>query len=315
MTCLRSLTRTMIGVLALVALASTALAQPASQGEVLRIYDVRDLAAVLPGDDGGPAGRWRGVGRARSTAGGGGRGQAGFGSAGGGRETSIFVDRGSDPAHRLVDRLCTVIGIECEPLLRGIIAAQGTIARHDQLAEQLREVRLLFTERYEIELACFSVGASSAPELGAPIDGVELELFSRQVIVRRQPTTFRAVTSHTYLADLIVVTGDSAIGYQPQTKTLDDGLTLQLLIGAGDENARATPLEARGELTRVSFDRSAIKLPGRPDTPPAVEMPSVDRRTIQTAVSIEYDKLVAIAVVPGFERGEAVVIAARVRKQ
>lgn len=208
-----------------------------------------------------------------------------------------------------------MIGIECEPLLRGIIAAQGTIARHDQLAEQLREVRLLFTERYEIELACFSVGASSAPELGAPIDGVEPELFSRQVIVRRQPTTFRAVTSHTYLADLIVVTGDSAIGYQPQTKTLDDGLTLVLLIGAGDEDARATPLEARGELTRVSFDRSAIELPGRPDTPPAVEMPSVDRRTIQTAVSIEYDKLVAIAVVPGFEKGEVVVIAARVRKQ
>jgi hypothetical protein len=313
----------MIGgaVLALVALAPTARAQSASQEEVLRIYDVRDLAAILPDDVDAPSGRSRSGGRGQSVFGarggaggaGGGGGGAGGGGGGGG---SLFGDpRDPVPAHRLVDRLCTAIGLEYEPLLRGIVSAQGTIARHDQLAEQLREVRRLFTERYEVELACFSVSASSAPELGAPINELEPDLFSRQVIVRRQPTTIRSVTSHTYLADLVVVTGDSAVGYQPQSRMLDDGLTLELLIGAGDEDERATPLEASGELTRVAFSRSPVELPGRPDSPPAVELPSVDRRTIQTAVSIEYDKLVTIAVLPGFESGTAVVVAARVRKQ
>ena len=228
-------------------------------------------------------------------------------------KATLLVGQGME-TDNLLFHLGGANGINVEELAPGILSFWGTEAQQAGFAHQLRLVGALYAERYEVELACIALGDRQVPRLGAVVELEEPRFHTKQIVTRRQPTEVKAVTTHTYVAELRVITGDNAVGYEPRTRVVDEGLSLGLVIGAGEENARGTPLEARGELTWVSFSRMSTALPGRPDDPPSIVLPSVTRRTIQSAMRIEFGKLTAIAVVAGYEDSGPIVVAAAVRK-
>ena len=248
-------------------------------GDSLRLYDVRDLVALIPE-----------------------------------KEPDEERDEELTAAERLIELLCMMNELEYDWLIEGVIAVRGADRAHIQLADHLGQVRSLYAERYEVQIVCLPTAAGEAPKLGDAVSMTAPLVYSRQVVRRREPTTIEAVTSHTYVGQLIGITGDNAVAYQPVRDVVDEGLILTVLIGAGEEGGRATPLHASGELTKVSIEKSHLDLPGRPDSPPAIDLPVVMRRSIQSSLTIEYGRLSAIAVVNGFGDAEAIVVAVSVRK-
>ena len=259
-------------------------AQPAEAME-LRVYDLRDLGAALPPDT-----------------------------------------HGRDSAEVLVTNLAAATGSGAQRLLGGVYAVVATPEKHATLEMMLKRVRDLYTQTYQVQLHLYSVPAAEAPAVGtAPENLRPGEAISRATISapRRTPTEFFSLRRHAYIAEWQPVVGANAVGYDPESAEIEDGLRVQVTIGAGPDapergGARG---EGGGELVQIRGELSSATL--QSVTAPAIGtdggtlmffVPRVETRSIRMEERVALGTPTVVSVVDGFEDGQVVVLVVTVRK-
>ena len=190
-------------VLLLLGLAATFVAAPNTYAQVSwKLYDMRDLIGLIPPTTPLVA--------------------------------QPFVERGKS-VDELMDRVCTALGIVHAPLLPGVYGVEAEDAQHTQVKGLLEKIRALYAERYEVEIVWFTAPAEEIQSIGDQITPVEPLHRHRLVVTRRTPTPLTLITRHSYVSDLTAVVATSAMAHDPETRSIDGGLQLSILVGAGQE--------------------------------------------------------------------------------
>lgn len=268
--------------LLLVTFVATLASGPAASGQVSwKLYDLRDLIGLIPPP---------------TTA-----------------TSESFVDRGQS-VHELMGRVCSALGVSHAPLLAGVYGVEADDIQHADVQGLLEQIRSLYAETYEVQLVWFTAEAHKTPAIGDQIAPVEPLHRHRLVVTRRTPSPVTLVTRHSYVYDLSAVVATSAVAYDPDTDSIDGGLQLSLLVGAGQEQGNRTSIRLLGELRRVTMGKMSSPMMTPEVTTPAIELPIVALRSILTNLNIEHGKMTVLTVLDGFEEGECIVIAGSVRK-
>lgn len=236
---------------------------------VTEIYDIRDLATLIPSNGAPP----------------------------------------EEALDEFVNRLSGHLDAQVGQIFPGLFHIDATREQHQHLLQSFEHIRKLYSESYEVTVFTYEVSAGESPSIGAAakLDGAAL--IQREVIPRRTMSQISAIVQRTYVASLEPVVAEHATAYTPRTKTVDEGLSLSVILGAGADDEKSTALRLSGELTLVSLKRST-----GPDSEWRVDLPDVQKRSIKSALRVELGKPTVTAVVAGREAGQATVIAAAVKK-
>ncbi len=222
------------------------------------------------------------------------------------RETPGQVDQ-------LMDRLCDALALDCTQFLVGVYGVEAEEVEHTQIVQLLEEVRALYAKRYEVELFWYPVASDQAPSAGQeakPTDPLHRHCI---VVSRGTPTQLTQVSQYRYVAGLQPVVATSSAAYDVETRTAEEGLRATILVGIGEEDLNVTALQITGDLRRVRMDRTSAPIVHEGSTL-QVDLPVVTVRSVQCSRRIGIGALTVLTVVDGFEEGQCLVIAVRVRR-
>jgi len=224
------------------------------------------------------------------------------------------LSAGIRSADELMERVCGALGVLHTPFLGGVYGIQAGEAEHAQVKQLLEQIRSLYAERYFVELVWFTAPGGDAPSTGDEVSPSDRHHQHRLVVARRTPTPLLVVTQHSYGSDLDAVVATSAATHDPRTASIDAGLRLSVLVGAGPEEADTTSIQLVGDLRAVTMGKTSGSF-GTPDTDAmAIELPTVSTRSIRSDLRIPHGKLTVLNVLDGFGEGECIVLAGSVRK-
>lgn len=287
-----------------------------AQDSIVEIYDARDLAALIAAPP---------EGQSVATEKPGTPGQPGVTMAWARTPGQPQVDR----LDKLFGSIANVVGAPYQQIMPGVFAVTTDRATHDNVRAMLKQVREMSRQRYELELVAYTVtgpatpalGKSVAPDAGAPQSRI------RTTVLRRLPQQVEAVKRIAYISDWMPVVADNAVGNDPTTSEVVSGLSCVALIGAGPDSPEVVNFQLTGRLTKATVVNAAGGV-GKASaaTGPASEglgigLPTVDERSMNvdmampiTPANVVESRLTAIAVLPGFDEGQSIVIAAGVRE-
>lgn len=277
--------RPTLSCVSLVSVLTVALAagSSASAQETWKLYDLRDLIAVLPSttppDDDEP-----------------------------------YLAAGAQSADELMERVCNALGVHHAPFLGGVYGVEAGDAEHTQVRQLLERIRSLYAEPYAVELVWFTAPTGETPSIGDEVAPAEPHHRHRLVVARRTPTPLAVVTRYSYVSDLTAVVATSAATHDPRTASTDAGLRLSVLVGAGPEEAGTTSIQLVGELRRVTMGRKSAPIGTFEMGSMAIELPTVSTRSIRTDLRVEHGKMTVLNVLDGFREGECIVLAGSLRK-
>lgn len=221
------------------------------------------------------------------------------------RETQSQVDQ-------LMDRLCDALGLRCKQFLAGVYGIEAEEDEHTQIVQLLEEVRALYATRYEVEVFWYPVASDQAPSAGEEAKPTDPLHRHRLVVSKGTPTPLTQVSLYRYVDSLQPVVATSSAAYDVKTRTATDGLQATILVGIGEEDLNVTSLQITGDLRRVSMDKTSAPIVHEGSTL-RVDLPVVTIRSVQCSRRVGIGALTVLTVVDGFEEGECLVIAARVR--
>lgn len=294
-------------------LACSAMADP-----TLRLYDVRDLAAVLPVQGmtslpPSPFGTPIDVDQ---------REKMTLRRAEALMELPMMVgaNRPEPPksaVDEFMDQLCASLSVGHTKLAEGVYTVQGEQNQHQQLSELLSSTFELYRGKYELDLVCFVAKAADAPAVGSSPTGVEPLCRARATMGKRVPLLIEAVERMSYIEDWTPVVSEQVAGFDPQTAVIEKGMRLTVTVGGADvqpEDSEAAPVFVRmnGTIADVKLlDREVPGVGGGPPSP-FVTLPASSTRSVNSELKLPPGKSAVVAVVPGFAPGEVIVIAATV---
>lgn len=298
----------------LVALASPAFADP-----TLRLYDVRDLASVLPARDaaGLPApelGVKVNVDEREKIA-------LRFAQMAAQRRMERSPEKPVEAESAVDDymlKLCGALSLVGSKLADGVFSIEGEAAQHEQLTRLIQETFNLYKGRYEADISCYSAKAAEAPAIGAAPGEQPAQLRARTTLARRVPVLIEATESVSYVDDWTPVVSEQVVGFDPQTAVMEKGLRLTLTIGGTDAagaQGKDQPVSFRlcGNIADIKVEDREI--PGMSSGPPNafLSLPHASVRSVNAEMNLVPGKPVVVAVVPGFALGEVIVVSATVR--
>ena len=228
------------------------------------------------------------------------------------KSPSIFEVKGS--VDNVMEDLCDALDLsQYARLVAGVYVVEAEETEHALIVQMLEGIRGMYAEQYEVEIIWFSVASDQAPSAGSEASPVDPPHRHRLVAPRRTPTPLTRVSLHTYVAGLQPVVAQSAAAYDVQTRSIADGLQATILVGAGKEDAGSTSIQISGDLRSVTMGKTSAPITYA-GSELRVDLPIVSVRSIQTNRDIEFGRLTVLTVVDDFEDGQCVVIAASVRK-
>lgn len=319
---LRSLVRDglLVSVLALV------LARPTpslAQNTTVEIYDARDLTVLFTAP---PAGQSVATGPAEAA------GQSPFWTRRPAATDAVAMSK----LERLVSSVASSAGAASVELLPGVYSVTADRDTHQVIRGMLTQLRQMSTQRYELELVVYPVATASAPGLGSAVtlDPAAAPARVRTTVLRRLAQPIEAVTRIAYISDWQPVVADNAVGNDPTTAEVVSGLACVAVIGAGPDSPESATLQITGRLTRAAVEPAPLGSgKALTNTGPASEglgigLPRIDERAINVDMVLGLaaptapaggtapapGTLTAVAVFPGFEEGESLVLAAAVRE-
>ncbi|MCC6426087.1 MAG: hypothetical protein IT435_04630 [Phycisphaerales bacterium] len=283
------------------------MAEPGSR--MLRMLDLRELSGLIPPEHGQqPPALWRRWGGQEG-------GRSPFTEAPTPPEGG---ESGRPPVVALVRSLAEALSLSVQPVGEGVILVGGAEENQVRLGQMLGQVRNLYAERINLDLSVISVPAGSAPEVGTPVSGGKVLVHSHQTLVRHAPTPVAVTEEITYIEGWQPIVADNAVGYQPGLGSLTKGLTCEVTIGADEQGNGATsggmPIAIRGAISDASITDKVIELSaasGKTSLP--IGLPRRQHRTINASARVASEATV-IAVVPGFDGDQVLVIAAAARE-
>jgi len=283
---------------------------------VTEVYDARDLAVLFAASPGGQP-----LATEKPDAG----------------ATSPFWVRPQAAGGAGVDRLEALFtsilgavgGVSCKQLVPGVFAVTAERELHPTIRSMLTQLRDLSHQRYELELVVYAVATPSAPTLGAAvtIDPNSGASRTRTTVLRRLARPIEAITRIAYISDWMPVVADNAVGNDPTTSEVVSGLSCFATVGAGPESGETISFQLTGRMCRATVDPApvgsgkAFAASGPASEGLGIGLPKIDERTIHVDLPLSLGaaggaggKLTAVAVLPGFDAGQSLVIAAGVRE-
>jgi hypothetical protein len=264
--------------------AAPALAHQADPDPIARVYDARELGAMLASSDQADP-----VRRAAD------------------REDNDEDedDGGLTAAQGIFEKLSASLGMTMEAMLPGVFMVTGAEADHKRLTDLVEAVRRVHADRFEVQIGLWTVESSRAPALGStatpPADAVVTGLTTARLV--RTPVSALAYEWHLWGWQPVVST--NAVGNEPRFEAEPTGLWLTLTVGS-DEGKGRVALRGRGVLLSASVETLTPRI-GEVET--TVQLPRSRERTVRldTAVGPE---LSVVMIAPGFEDGKTLVLAA-----
>jgi hypothetical protein len=263
------------GIVALCAAGSPVSAQASWQ-----IYDLRDLIPMLPRDP---------------------------------MAEDFDLERGEN-VDALLGSLCTAMAVECTPLVPGIFAIEAEADEHARVATMLEAVRALYREQFVVELIVYRTPADRAPAIGSPPAIPESSNRMHFVVPRRTPVPVMVTSQRAYVSDVSAVVATSAVAYEPQTASVDEGLDLSLVVGAGPDSDTRTSVDLLGSVRRATWAEPTGELAIPEVGPVRIELPILSVRSVRSHVELEFGKPAVVAVATGFGDNECIVMAMTVKK-
>jgi hypothetical protein len=316
----------------------------AAQDRFSRMYDLRDLAAALP-PDAGSSGQ-SGAALTLGVQPGGAPGEfhavpvlsdipliSHFFATPAGGDPLPETDRlaaapapQTDPAlesatDRLVAKLCGVLMMSMEELVENVYFIDGEANAHEKLADAFAQVESLYENRVEIEVTCYVIEGGEAPALGAsPPQGVQPAMSSKVVAARRSTALVRVTRSVTYVSRWTPIVGEGAVGLEPGTSSVTDGLVLAVRVSGGGDRPRVS---VQGAVSKAEIETVPVPseraMSGRDTTLSAaganltIGLPLIERRVIESDVTLAMDRATVVATVPGFGENRQIAIAVRIK--
>ncbi len=257
---------------------------------IWRVYDIRDLNAVMPPLPPEPSNE-------------GNKGQA---------PQSFLQQQHPLVADELFERLSQNLDVAYCPVSDGIYMVETQQSKHDQLMSLVEQFRALYTDRYAIRLVCSLVKPSEAPQIGQEWSAGETFVYCNQVAIRRVQMPIRVTRDRRYVADLSPVAAQNATAYMVGFNTITDGINFTLTIGAGKESQKSTPVRLTGEITECCMD-GVTGPDGTGDGGHwCVQQPEIARRLVYSDLQVAFGQPTVLAVIPGFDDEHVIVVAVSV---
>jgi len=270
----------------------------ATDDRVLRVYDMRDVGAVLPAprkpkpplghpywllrDEGGPSP---------------------FDPAPG-------AEKPATPIDSLVSQLCNPLNLTGEPIADGVYLVAGERAGHEQFAQLVESVRAVYTSRCEIEVLAVVVPDDKVPAVGAPYTPAQSAAPFRRAaasVPRRLSTTLESTETTAFIGDWTPVVSDQSVGYDPQTAVIRSGLSLEVCPGA--QGPQGTSVRITGSLCDTTLTFGTLPLiTGEPASSLSLGLPAASLRDITTTLTVPAATPTVAAVVNGFKPHENILI-------
>lgn len=270
---------------------------------VLRVYDLRDVGAVLPAlrkpqpPLGQPYWLFRDEGAPSPF----------VPTPGGGKPAT--------PIDSLVSQLCNPLNLMGEPIADGVYLVAGERAGHEQFAQLVESVRAVYTPRCDIEVLAVVVPEDKAPAVGTPYTPAQPPAPLRRIaasVPRRVPTTLESTETRAYIGDWTPVVADHSVGYDPQTAGIRSGLSLEVCPGA--EGPQGTSVRITGSLCESTLTFGTLPLiTGEPNSAISIGLPASSVRDITSAITMPSATPTVAAVVTGFKPDEAILIVVSVK--
>jgi hypothetical protein len=271
-----------------------------------KLYDLRDLVSALPaaheestGTTSGSEQRFR------------------FGPGLDLRKTPEIVPTkaGARNVDDLMNRICDSIELDCTRLVAGVYGIEAEEPDHARVQQMLEGIRNLYRERYAVEIVLFRVPVDQPPAVGTETTGVAPDVRQHLVVSRRTPTRVAILSYNSFLSGLSPVVATGAVGYAPETSTVDDGLDVSVVVGTNGQEADGTTLEVTGEVRTVTWPHEGTELWTADGAHTSLRFPVISVRSVQFHVHVLFDKLTVLGVLAGFEEGQSLVLAASVRRR
>lgn len=279
-------------------------------GNMLVVYDVRDLASMLS-----PEG----------------------GTGGGGVPvlkdiplvSNLFATRrgegGGTPAadgtrRGVIDSLAEASSMVVQTITPGILAATGTKDQHELFQRLINQLRTVDSGTYEVEIAVSKAGPDQSAAIGQPFASSGEAVRVKQAVRGRTAASLHATETTSYISDWVPVVGNSAVAYQPQTKEAVSGLQLGVLVtpsSAGRVDVRLTGSLDKADVRMTPNPATGTGAAGQPvPSDLGIGLPTVQSRSIAAELDLPLDQSTVVAVVAGFgsEGREQVVVAVKVRQ-
>jgi len=219
---------------------------------------------------------------------------------------------GQPPAEQVMMRLASALQVSMTPLADGIFAITGSEDQHDVLARLIEDLRSVQGTAYELDLTLYPVASESAPALGSKAAVTPEALRARQAVRTGSSTRIAAARRTTIISDWSPVVSDSTLGFDPQTSELEDGLIVEASLGSSRQG-EGIMLHLTGAMTRLNVQETPIFVLDR-ERPLSIGLPKTETRSLAADLRLKVGELTVIAVAPGFESGQSLVLAAAVRE-
>ena len=136
----------------------------------------------------------------------------------------------------------------------------------------------------------------------------------KTVVIRRAPLHVFVGTDHAVVIGLEPVAAEGVIGYGPTVKSAMSGFTVDVTVGAGEEDDAGTQVHLTGQVTQVELARHTGPDGAGEHAKWLLDLPQMATRSVQASLYVPYGDPHVLAVVPGFDESEGFVIAVAVRK-
>lgn len=225
------------------------------------------------------------------------------------------------PTQRLVGNACGALGATATEIVQDVYIIEAEDFEHAQLAEIFENVRALYKDRVEITVSVYEVDSAKSPAIGAASTlGDGAAMTARTVAARKSAVPVIATRDLTYISRLSPIVGDSAVGLEPGTSQVTDGLTLVVRVTGTEEQPRAS---LSGMISKTQIEQSTVPAdqamaaasvtlsPGGPLL--AIGLPRTERRSLRSDVGLEPGRPVVACVTPSFAPGKSLVVTLGVR--
>ncbi len=279
----------------------------------LRMLDLRDLASVLPPPPPPPP-------PSDPLRGGAAGGMSPFGEA---PAATIDSPAGQDRVMDLVQRLAGPLDLTVSSVGSGVILVIGSEESQARLEALVSQMMDMNKDRIEIEVLAAIFPAGQAPELGTPMVGGKVVMRSRQTVPLRTPVPVVSIDEIQYIAGWQPIVADNSVGYETIVRSVGSGMKAEAIATPAPEpepglrspsNAGAIELTLRGSLSSATIAEKSVEglLPAG-TTSLTIGLPRIQRRMLETHGTIGPAATV-LAVLPGFEPDQIIVVGASARK-
>lgn len=206
------------------------------------------------------------------------------------------------------------------PLLSDIFIVDATNAEHGQVDEAIRTLQALHTEGYIVRVELIEGGIGETARVGRPRpewSQTATIAVVEQFALRTAPTTIADTNQIDYIAQWSPVVSDNAVGYDPQIRSIEDGLSGTLTVGVGSAAPGHVNVQLQGGVRTADLVETVASAPGAGvicELP--VFMARASTRVIDLRASIPFGQPTVIGVLRGFglEAQIAVVVEVTVPK-